>query len=531
MSPPRFLSCLSIAVITVAGCSDRQAEAPTAPSGPAFAAAAKSACNYQNILTKDIPGYWPNSGGTAVKTAQAYATSLVKVMQTAAGLSPADSSTITFAGFQVLDTLARTAAAADAVPSQPTTPAAGSTLALDLLLCMDVPAAVVPASFVVALGHNGAFGVRGLTAADGKPAASKDSVWNVAPVSGSWSSVAKRAPLSSPDSGGSAAGLQDSAKRVFLVFGQPFSSGTAFIATGDSLRNQTVVGVDSLYSWTAVPAQVFQTLSGDPGILLSQCGPDGYVQGFLQHNPQNSGKAEILQFAPANCPSSPSWFSKAGLLEPPTLAHRLWRILAPAPVYAVVLGGGSGTKSTGLSPWGVIFPGAVNLTNPTWPSKSGNTINVAFSPTVTDSARSNGGIVFKQPTVFAWLEAINNQGTNVLVCNNWAFTQPNGALEFRKAFLNKAGGYTLIVKTLGTNVSNSASQTPTVPPGPAIRSPLFNVKNAGTTSGSGCTPIPGPTGTTQTGGIYIDGTSGIPAPPSGTPSDANPYWADGTFTQ
>lgn len=523
MLPPRFLSCLCLAVITVAGCSDRQGEAPTAPRSPAFAAAVtKPACNYQNILTKDIPGYWPNSGGTAVKAAQAYATTLVKTMQAAAGLNPADSSTITFAGFRVLDTLARTAAAADTIPSQPTTPAAGSTLALDLLICMDVPAAAVPTSFVAALGHNGAFGVRGLTTNDLRPSGSKDSVWNVSPVSGPWSSVAKRAPLSSPDSGGSAAAsLQDTAKRVFLLFGQPFSSATSFTASGDSLRNQTVVGVDSLYSWSAVPAQVFQTSSRDPGILLSQCGPAGYVQGFLQHNPQGSGKAEILQFAPANCPSLPMWFSKAGLLGPPTLAHRLWHLLVPEPAYAVVLGGGSGTKSTGLSPWGVIFPGAVNLTNATWPSKSGNTVNVAFSPTITDTARSNGGVPFKGPTVFAWLEAINNQGVNVLVCNNWAFTEPNGALEFKKAFLNKAGGYTLTMKTVGTNVSNPG--TPPVPAGSPISSPLFNVKNAGTVSGSGCD--------TTTVNVYINGRSQIPTAPTGTPSGGNPYWANGTLTQ
>ena len=163
----------------------------------------------------------------------------------------------------------------------------------------------------------------------------------------------------------------------------------------------------------------------------------------------------------------------------------------------------------------------MNLTNATWPSKSGNTVNVAFSPTITDTARSNGGVPFKGPTVFAWLEAINNQGVNVLVCNNWAFTEPNGALEFKKAFLNKAGGYTLTMKTVGTNVSNPG--TPPVPAGSPISSPLFNVKNAGTVSGSGCD--------TTTVNVYINGRSQIPTAPTGTPSGGNPYWANGTLTQ
>src|SRR4029077_301303 len=90
---------------------------------------------------------------------------------------------------------------------------------------------------------------------------------------------------------------------------------------------------------------------------------------------------------------------------------------------------------------------------------------------------------------FAWLEAVSNNGSFVQVCNNWAFTDATGTLSFPLAYVNKAGGYGLVLKTLGTDVTNggsSAGGAPPVGPGKQPTSPSFNVKNASTTSGTGC---------------------------------------------
>ena len=524
----RSLSFLAVVAIALVACSDRQLEPPTAPQFNSAAAPARTTCSFTQ-LKKDVAATWPNSAGSSTKATNSAVSSILTTMQQNA----ADSNIATQRGFEILDTLAHSAA-----QQQPgVTASAGSQLALDLFLCMDVPALPGTLTFVPALGPNGAFAVRGTVSADARPVVTHDGGWAIAPTgASSWQAVTLRS-----GSAGSQL-LTETTKKLFLAYAQPGSTN-GFTGTGDQLLNGNTNPNNTVIDWATQPGQTFSptpvgTTPLDPGVAVSQC-PSAtglYKQGFVQHNPAGAPNAEILSFFSPTCPFPKTYIGGDGQgyyarlqQQPRSLMGSVLQFFAPELAYAA--GGGSGTKTTALSPWGVIFPGDVNLTNPQWPSKSGNTINVAFSPEITAAALSNGGVPFKQPTVFAWLEATNNQGVNVLVCNNWAFTEPNGALEFKNAFLNKAGGYTLSMKTVGTNVSNSASDTPPVPAGPPISSPLFNVKNAGTTSGSGCTPIPGPTGTTQTGGVYIDGTSGIPPAPSGPPSDANPYWANGTLTQ
>lgn len=527
MTALRSLSFLAVVAIALVACSDRQSEAPTAPQLSSAVAPTQATCSFTQ-LKKDVAATWPNSAGSSTKATNSAVSSILTTMQQNA----ADPNIATQRGFEILDTLAHSAA-----QQQPgVTASAGSKLALDLFLCMDVPALPGTLTFVAALGPNGAFAVRGVggtASADTRPVVTHDGGWAIAPTgASSWQQVTLRS--------GSAGNplLTDTTKKLFLAYAQPIPTTTPFTGTGDQLLNGGTNPNNTVIDWGTQPSQVFSatlptppdTLPLDPGVLVSQCpaGTGTYQQGFVQHNPAGSNAA-ILAFANVTCPFAKTYKPGDGdsvyarvRQAPRSFVGSVWQFFAPELAHAASGSGGSGTKSTALSPWGVIFPGTVNLTNPTWPSKSGNTINAALSMEVTAVAKSNGGVEFKGPTVFAWLEAINNQGVNVLVCNNWAFTQPDGTLEFKKAFLNKAGGYTLIMKTVATNLSNSVSPDIPVPPGQPISSPLFNVKNAGTTSGTGC-DNPGPW-------VYVDGVSAIPqAPSGGPPSDANLYWANGTL--
>ncbi len=77
--------------------------------------------------------------------------------------------------------------------------------------------------------------------------------------------------------------------------------------------------------------------------------------------------------------------------------------------------------------------------------------------------------------MLVWLEAIGNQGVKVDICNNWAWTNADGVAQFPTAYLNKAGGYTIIARTTGTSSVNG--DIPLVPAGQSVLSPLVNVKN------------------------------------------------------
>src|SRR4029077_9622844 len=142
--------------IALAACSERQSETPTSPDLRSGAPPA-SGCSFSQ-LKKDVSAEWPVNAGTDTKATNAHVGALLTTMQQ----NSADSNLATLTGFQILDTLANQTAKKEAG----TTPAAGSQLALDLLLCMDVPKATIPASFVAALSDAGAFAVRGRSSTD-----------------------------------------------------------------------------------------------------------------------------------------------------------------------------------------------------------------------------------------------------------------------------------------------------------------------------------------------------------------------------
>jgi hypothetical protein len=282
---------------------------------------------------------------------------------------------------------------------------------------------------------------------------------------------------------------------LFLVVGQPGAS-TGFTNPGDQLLNQSVLVNDPVFNWRTAPTQVFKTLDGSPGIEVSQCDitptsqVSTYVSGFVQHNGVGSNP-EILGFVSPNCPSNPTWTAGIPRRAPMSLAMRLLQVFTPEAAHALVLGGGSGSKGSALSPWGVINPGHVNLvfdpqTLYKAPNQVGQPLKDRSGNLLQVTVTSDGGTAFKQATVFAWIEATNNQGTNVLVCNNWAYTNDQGVALFKNAYLNKAGGYVLTFKTVGTAASNSAPSTPQTSAGQQPTSALFNVKNGTVPDDNGC---------------------------------------------
>lgn len=350
--------------------------------------------------------------------------------------------------------------------SQSSTSNAAS-LAVALLKCMSIGGAAVPDTgvFKSALALTGAFGVRPLVAADNDPVTSHNGAWLLEPPANStWQSVL-------PAGTG-----------TVLVYGVPVTDG--------SFTND--VPKSGVFDWTTLPQVTFN----DPGVVAGECTLESQ---YLQHNAAGA-TAEVLGFV------TPSCFEQIALREgePRTFADRIFRLFAPAPAYATLLTStGSGGSKRTLSPFQVIGPTEVKLAPLfTW-KKTGNTVGKPFVPTVEYQIQSKANTKFLQDYVLIWLEAVGNQGTNVEICNNWAYTNANGLAQFPAAYLNKSGGYNIISKTTGTSSKPGVvpdAELPSVPPGSSVISPLINVKNGSQGQcvtfrpGDELPPAPGPNG-------------------------------------
>lgn len=459
------LLLVTFGALGLAACSDRQSETPTSPD---FAAANKPACSYSK-LKQDVNAEWPVSTGGATKDTNTAVNALLTSMQNAAQQNPADSNVITVTGFRIIQSVAIAASTKQAG----TTPAAGSTLAIDLFSCMDVPPSSVPGSFVSALGTSGAFGVRARTNTDSDPLDTRDGAWTVSPVGSPWATVAARA---ANDTGGaSAAKISGQAKDLFLIWGQPVDP-TNF--TGDILLNTG--GPSPVFLWSSTPQQTFTaTNPPGPGIQVTECVPNASDLGFVQHNSGNT--AVILATATVSCPSGVTAYLRRA---PNSVLQKLRSFFSPELAYATG-GTGPSTKGSHLSPWGVVNPGQLKLTNVSSPAKQSNQVGVALQDgkgqPLSVTPTSAAGTSFGQSGGFVWVEAFNNQGVNVLVCNNWAYTDATGKATFTNMYLNKAGGYTLVFKTLA-QVSGGIGTNFT-----AGNTALFNVKNGTVPNDGGCT--------------------------------------------
>jgi hypothetical protein len=469
------------ATLAVGACSERQPNTPTSPDFASGAPTTKPACSYAQ-LKKDVDAEWPNSADAATKDTNTAVSALLATMQQ----SPADSNLVTETGFRIIQSVAIAASTKQAGTSA----AAGSTLVTDLFPCMDVPASSVPATVEPSLQLAGAFGVRARTwpagFVDAEPLYTHDRAWNVKPVNGlAWSAVATRNPASTV--------LNDQVKHIFLIWGQPGATGNF---TDDVLL---ATSPSPVFEWNATPLQLFQTTApAGPGVQITQC--DDF--GFLQHNAKPAAK--ILASFAATCDnlSGPTAYLRH---SPRSVLQKLRAFFTPEPAYAGT--GGTSSKTGSFSHWGVINPGKLQLTQISTPNKQTNQVGVPLKDTqgnlLSVTPATFAGSPFGPSGAFVWLEALNNQGVNVLVCNNWAYTDASGKATFTHAYLNKAGGYTLTYKTLAEGATGKSTDvTP-------FTTALFNVKNGTLPLDGGCTG--------SNVFIYDPASTTLPAPPGPPP--------------
>jgi hypothetical protein len=421
MGADRISVILLAAALLLAGCDGQRTDLPTSP----VFATKKAGCNtttIQQLVNNEFTGSTRLAVNKLVDDLGRYR-------------SAGDSSNATYLGYKVLDSIARVGRAQG-------TPAAGSQLAVEVLGCMTTGGATIPESFTLSLESKGAFAVRGWPAGDATvnaaPVVSADGAWQLQPPgSATWNEITTL----------TVANLADTVATLFLAYGRP-SSSTGF--SNDVLTS-------TVFDWATIPAATFS-----PGVLVAQCTEPA---GYIQHDVIAS--AEILGYVAVSCGAT----SRAAERRRASFAERLLRLFQPEPLQASVLAIGSAGKRSTLSPFGKIDPVWIDLQFATQPSKSGNSINRYFSPTATVTAESKGGTGIGN-NVFVWLEAFNNSGVFVKVCNNWAYTDAAGVASFPKAYVNKAGGYTLVAK------ASTMQGVPALPLKAPATSSLFNVKNS-----------------------------------------------------
>jgi hypothetical protein len=421
---------LLAAALAVSACSDRQNDAPTSPEF-----AARGSCSLSNVsqlVKNEFGNNSPEAGfATDMKSAGA------------------QTDQATFDGYQILASIGT-----KYQPGTATSTSNAAAVGVALFPCIKLgtsPTLPSATDLEQALGANGAFAVRGLANPDATGVVSHDGEWVLEPPSGgSWQSLL---------GDGLGVSTDPRIQYAFLAFGLPKG-------TPDFTHDEPVSGI---FDWSTLPAATF---TGD-GVVVGEC---THPSNYLQHNPANQG-AEVLGFLKPSCYQVIASIREA---EPRTFADRILRFFGPAPAFAALATttttGSGGSKKT-LSPFQLIFPNNVVLVPHFSWSKSGNKVNVPFSPPPNYTIQSSGGTPFLQEKVLIWLEATNNQGTKVLVCNNYAYTNKNGVAAFTSAFLNKAGGYTITTRSAGASANNVAGDLPTVPPSDPLNSPLINVKN------------------------------------------------------
>jgi hypothetical protein len=462
----RYSVVAVMAVAALAACGEQGNDLPTSPEF----AAVKPACDFTNVsqLTKNEFGNNSTEAGYAGDMKFA-----------GAGTDGA-----TYSGYLILRAVGVKFDDQDASNSLSTTNA--SLLVVALLPCMNTGGASIPAATVInsSLQWTGALGVAGLgTVPDYVKVQSHDGAWQLEPpghfgtdgwqYDASWQDITTLKTSTTP-----VADLTFGDTRLahaILIYGSPTS------ATGFS----DDVQISTVFDWSTKPAAVF----GDGGVLIGECSSGA---NFLQHYPKSNPAVEVLGFVQPSC-YNPLALGRDS--EPRSFAERVFRLFSPAPAYATAVATtGTGTTKSTLSPYEVIGPTqTVLVPGFSWKTgpNSGYKVNLYFSPLVDYQLTTFKGTTFKQSYILVWLEATNNQGATVAICNNWAYTNADGYVSFSKAYLNKAGGYTITTRTTGAFTITPAGFTepiviPTVPPSAAQVSPLVTVKNSTSTPPDAC---------------------------------------------
>jgi hypothetical protein len=463
----RYSAVMVMAAAALAACGEQQNDLPTSPEFKVV----KPVCDFTLVsqLTKNEFGNNSTEAGYAG----------------AMKFAGASTDGATYNGYLILQSVGNKFDGQDVNNSLSTTNA--SALAVALLACMNTGGATIPAASVFnsSLQYTGALGVRGLgTTADHDPLPSHDGAWQLEPpghfdannvfqYDASWQDITtlKTSTIPVADLTFGDIRLAD----AILIYGSPTS------ATGFSDDAQ----ISTVFDWSTIPAAEF----GDGGVLIGECKSGA---NFLQHYPKSNPGVEVLGFVQPSC-YNPLAFGRDS--EPRSFAERVFRLFSPAPAYATAVATtGTGTTKSTLSPYEVIGPTqTVLVPGFSWKTgpNSGYKVNSYFSPLVNYQLTTFKGTTFKQSYILVWLEATNNQGATVAICNNWAYTNSDGYVSFSKAYLNKAGGYTITTRTAGAFTITPAGFTepiviPTVPPSAAQVSPLVTVKNSTSTPPDAC---------------------------------------------
>lgn len=137
------------------------------------------------------------------------------------------------------------------------------------------------------------------------------------------------------------------------------------------------------------------------------------------------------------------------------------------------LGGGVGGTIRNFSPHEVVFPGSVNLSFVAQPANgaSGQPLVGSDGQPLAVKVEAAAGTPWEG--VGVQLAALKNEGSFVAVCHDIATTDENGIARFPDAILNKAGGYTIVARTL----PSSADQDVLTFAPDSVSSGLFNMKN------------------------------------------------------
>ena len=348
--------------------------------------------------------------------------------------------------------------------------------------CMNTGGAAVPSSAVVeaSLQFKGAFGVRGLVPADKEPLRSHNGAagWLLEPPG----------HLATPPNTG---WVYDKSWQEITTLKQTDGTTTPpnLVFTDSRLADAMLVyaqaTVDPNFTsdtplsdridWSTSPAAVF-----DPGVVVGECGG---ASAYMQHFPKSDTRVEVVGFVKPSCFQGEVTLSPEA--APRTFAERVLRFFSPPPVHAAaVLSTGTGTQRNNLSPYEVVGPDFTVLAPGfDWTVKKPYyTVNSYFRPIVNYQVKTEALTKFKQQYILVWLEATNNSGSKVLICNNYAYTNADGMVQLPFAYLNKPGGYFITTKIGGafslTTQNGVTVVVPTVPP-PLVplTSPSLNVKN------------------------------------------------------
>lgn len=430
----RILAGLTLTgVVILASCGQDITPTTSVPAAPSFARA--PSCSF-STTNNDAKAYFASVKDPAFALIDAMNTAY-KAGGAAAAVAP---------GF---DVLARIGVAANNGASQVKgSPAQGNTLVNDLLICMDgYPTNI---NFTSALGPTGLFGVRvgGTTTAVVARSLSTSGVPTTGP-----------APLGAPLYGAEpyTAGYPSTPPAAAIPTPTwPYSGPALFYGSSlgqSSIAGQTAAGV--LFDLKTLPVVTFSS-----PIRAGVCDVSNQNARTLHRHVVDPTTTTTVIVPPAGvpifCSAPPALTASRG-----SFTQMLASLFAPKPLYAFAFGGGGAGLVGNLSEIGpVLFTDVLtfqgNIPNASVSDTTlsqdlvspgvFNTTTSQFSSVITVKAVSAGGNI-PLAGVTLTLSIYNNNGSYVPAppANSQAVTDDKGIATFPNYFIDKAGGYLVLV--------------------------------------------------------------------------------------